>query len=234
VGRKSSRDQRARQRARSRQVALDGDRAAQRPGAEDGVLALRELFRRQRVVEVAADGFLALGEHTEAAAALAAVEAKVGAVLRRLLAEGEDVDRVAALLELPAADVWRFLTVAQSEEHPADVRADTAVGRRPLRAAYRHPPLDVQDFVDSRDCRSAEDSAGTHCVQAGEASRTECRAAGSSGPTASRTIGTCPHLYQGEEVGLPEVQDLPDVAIELVADGRPLMYPGGGADQIHR
>jgi hypothetical protein len=122
-------------------VALDGDRTAQRPRAEDGVLALRELFRRQRVVEVATDGVHALAERTEAAATLPPAEAKVGAVLRRLLTEGEDVDRIAALLELPAADVRRFLTVAQPEKHPADVRADAAVGRRPLRAAYRHPPL---------------------------------------------------------------------------------------------
>jgi hypothetical protein len=84
------------------------------------VLGLRELFRRQRVVEVATDGFLALAEHAEAVAALAAAEARVGVVLGRLLTAGEDVHRIAALLELPAADVRRFLQAAPPEKPPAE------------------------------------------------------------------------------------------------------------------
>lgn len=93
MGRVARVEQEARARARGRwlQVA-DRDR--------------RDLDRR--IEAAAGEVFLGLAARDHAAALVSDAETRVGAALRRLLAEDIDVDRAAALCELTAREVRRI------------------------------------------------------------------------------------------------------------------------------
>ncbi len=64
--------------------------------------------RDRRIEAAAAEVFLSLAAREHAAALVCDAETRVGAALRRLLAEDIDVDRAAALCELSVREVRRL------------------------------------------------------------------------------------------------------------------------------
>jgi hypothetical protein len=113
MGRVAALQQQSRASARRRRIALDHDRAV----------------RDQRVEAATAQAILALGERDDALGQVRAAQGRVGAALRRIIAEGIKVDAVSALCDVSVGEVRRLLRAAEAGRG-CPVTADTA-GRDP-------------------------------------------------------------------------------------------------------
>ena len=101
----------ARQRARARRLKLDADRIA----------------REERVDAAVAEFELSRAACDDARLALDAAEVNLGRAVTAVLAEGEPVDRVAALCELNSAEVRRLSKLAVEQ---APMRRQPTSGRK--------------------------------------------------------------------------------------------------------
>jgi hypothetical protein len=124
----------ARQRARERRLKLDADR----------------IDREARIDAAVGDYELVRVEVDAARAALASAEVALRRAVAAVLAEGEPVDRVAALCELSPADVRRLSKLAGDQ--PAT--AETLTGRP--RAAATSPSAASTGAADSNESVPAD------------------------------------------------------------------------------
>lgn len=88
----------------------------------------RREARRERVAEASATTLDALGRYDKAVTVVEDATADVGAAVRTLMAEGVDVDRASALLELVAAEVRRFAKGAPEEPAPRNANSAGSAG----------------------------------------------------------------------------------------------------------
>jgi hypothetical protein len=113
----------ARRRARARRLTLDADRIA-REGRIDAAVGDYELVRV---------------DYDATRAALAAAELSLARAVVAVLAEGEPVERVAALCELTSAEVRRLAKLAGDAKPPTSR----------TRASSRHAPAETSGGDDA-------------------------------------------------------------------------------------
>lgn len=119
-------------------AARGNDRVAARSRARERRLALdAERRRRDERVDVAvADFDLAAADREAALSAVAACEVAMGAALAQVLAEGESVDRAAALCEVNASEVRRLTRLVPGRSEDGDESAAApSPGARPRSSA---------------------------------------------------------------------------------------------------